>query len=143
MDYKQRAELIKALLRLSNAVNDLSQELLELLSVNEVAVLDEEIAQAAYLLRATVQALDAALEFHNAAHKQMQAADADRASDGSTTGPAIESQPNQSTQGKKRWGVATDAQSEAHTHCRPEETRDPPALLHPPATWRNPRILYH
>ena len=107
MDDKQRAELIKALLRLSNAVNDLSQELLELFGVDERAVLDEDMAQAAYLLRATVQALDAALEFHNAAHKQMQAsrmraADADQASDGSTTSPAIERQPNQSTRRKRR-----------------------------------------
>jgi hypothetical protein len=52
-----------------------------------------------------VQALDAALEFHNAAQKQMQAAgmaaDADKVSDGSTTGLAIERQPNQSTRRKK------------------------------------------
>ncbi len=95
MDDTQLAELIKALLRLSHAVNDLSQELLELSGVDEGAVLDEDVAQAAYLLRTAVQALDAALEFHNAAHKQTQAtgmtaADADRAGDGSTTGPAIE-----------------------------------------------------
>lgn len=106
MDEKQQAELIKALLRLSSAVNDLSQELLELFGVDEGDVLDEDISQAAVLLRATVQALDAALEFHNAAHKRTQAADmtaadADRASDGSITGPAIEWQSNQSTRGKK------------------------------------------
>ena len=94
MDDKQLAELIKALLRLSNAVNDLSQDLLELTGVDGGAVLDEDVAQAACLLRTAVQALDAALEFHNAAHP---AADADRASDGSTTGRAIERQPNQST----------------------------------------------
>jgi hypothetical protein len=106
MDDKQPAELIKALLRLSNAVNELSQDLLELSGIDEGAVLDEDVAQAAYLLRAAVQALDAALEFHNAAQKQMRAAgmtaaDADRASDGSTTGLAIERQPNQSIRRKK------------------------------------------
>jgi hypothetical protein len=106
MDDKQRAELINALLRLSNAVNDLSQELLELFDVDERAVLDEDMAHAAHLLRATVQALDAALEFHNAAHKQMQtsgmrAADAVEGSDGSTTSPAIDRQPNQSTRRQK------------------------------------------
>jgi hypothetical protein len=106
MDDKQRAELIKALLRLSNAVNDLSQELLELFGVDERAVLDEDMAQAAHLLRATVQALDAALEFHNAAHKQMQAsgtraAEADKGSDSSTTSPAIERQSNQGIRRQK------------------------------------------
>jgi hypothetical protein len=106
MDDKHSAELIRALLRLSNAVNELSQDLLEQSGVDEGAVLDEDVAQAAYLLRAAVQALDAALEFNNAAHKQMQAAemtaaDADRVSDGSITGPAIETQPNQSIQRKK------------------------------------------
>lgn len=106
MDERQQAELIKALLRLSNAVNDVSQELLELFGVDKDAVLDEDIAQAAYLLRATVQALDAALEFHNAAHKQMQAAgmtvlDADSANHASAAGPAVESQLNQSTRHKK------------------------------------------
>ena len=105
MDDKQLAELIKALLRLSNAVNELSQDLLELSGVDEGAVLDEDVAQAAYLLRAAVQALDAALEFHNAAQKQMHAAgmaaDADKVSDGSTAGLANERQPNQSTRRKE------------------------------------------
>jgi hypothetical protein len=106
MDDKQPAELMKAVLRLSSAVNDLSQDLLELSGVDEGAVLDEDVAQAAYLLRTAVQALDAALELHNAARKQTQAAgmtaaDADRTRDGSTTGPAIERQPNQGTQRKK------------------------------------------
>lgn len=106
MDDKQSAELIKALLRLSNAVNELSQDLLEQSGVDEGAVLDEDVAQAAYLLRAAVQALDAALEFQNAAHKQMQAAgmtaaDTDRTSNGSTTRLAIERQPNQTTRREK------------------------------------------
>jgi signal transduction histidine kinase len=106
MHDKQMAELIKALLRLSNTVNELSQDLLELSGVDEGAALDEDVAQAAKLLRAAVQALDAASEFHNAAHKQMRAtgmmaADADKASDGSTTGLSIERQPNQSTRRKK------------------------------------------
>jgi hypothetical protein len=106
MDDKQPAELIKALLRLSNAVNELSQDLLELSGIDKGAVLDEDVAQAAYLLRAAVQALDAALEFHNAAHKQMQAsgtraAEADKGSDSSTTSPAIERQPNQTTRRQK------------------------------------------
>jgi hypothetical protein len=106
MDDTQLAELIKALLRLSYAVNDLSQELLELSGVDEGAVLDEDVAQAAYLLRTAVQALEAALELHNAARKQTQAAvmtaaDADRTRDGSATGPAIERQPNQSIRRKK------------------------------------------
>jgi hypothetical protein len=74
MDDKQLAELIKALLHLSHAVNDLSQNLLELSGVDGGAVLDEDVNQAARLLRTAVQALDAALEFHNAAHKQTQAA---------------------------------------------------------------------
>jgi hypothetical protein len=78
-------------------VNDLSQELLELFGVDEGAVLDEDMAQAAYLLRATVQTLDAALEFHNAAHKQMHAADADR--------PATAAQP------ARRWN---DSPTKAH-----------------------------
>ena len=71
MDDKQLAELIKALLRLSNAVNDLSQDLLELSGAGEGAELGKDVAQAAHLLRTAVQALDAALEFHNTAHKQM------------------------------------------------------------------------
>lgn len=74
MDEEQLAELIKALLRLSHAVNDLSQDQLERSGVDEGAVLDEDVNQAARLLRTAVQALDAALEFHNAAHKQTQAA---------------------------------------------------------------------
>ena len=60
MDDKRPAEPIKALLRLSSAVNDLSQDLLELSAVGEGAVLDEDVAQAAHLLRTAVQALDAA-----------------------------------------------------------------------------------
>jgi hypothetical protein len=63
MDDTQLAELIKALLRLSHAVNDLSQELLERSGVDEGAVLNENVAQAAYLLRTALEALDAALEF--------------------------------------------------------------------------------
>jgi hypothetical protein len=106
LDDQQLAELIKALLRLSNAVNDLSQDLLELPGAGEGAVFDKDIAQAAHLLRAAVQALDAALELHNAAHtqmktKEMMAADAHRASDGSTSAPTIERQPDQSIRRKK------------------------------------------
>jgi hypothetical protein len=56
---------VKASLRLSHTVNDLSQELLELSGVDEGAVLDKDVAQAAYLLRTAVQALDAAYSSGN------------------------------------------------------------------------------
>jgi hypothetical protein len=69
MDDTQLVELIKALLRLSHAVNDLSQELLERSGVDESAAVNENVAQAAYLLRTALQALDAALEFRQ--HRQL------------------------------------------------------------------------